>query len=79
MAHQKSLDKHKTSCSNLRLIDCPIQPGNLRISAESCLKRYRTAIQKKVEDVEVNNIFLYAFFQGLLKCKSCPIVKTLGA
>jgi hypothetical protein len=62
-----------------RLIDCPLQPGNLKISEKACLKRYRFAQNRNMENSNGEDIFNYFLNQGLLKCQRCPIVKTLAS
>ncbi len=55
-----------------QIIDCPFQPGNLKISEKACHKRHQAA-QKK--NLETENIFNFYVHQGLLRCEHCPIVK----
>jgi len=33
-----------------RMIDCPLQPGNLKITERACLKRYRVAQTRNIEN-----------------------------
>lgn len=64
--------------SNLEeLIHCPHQPGNLRISRNACLKRYRASEKTTSETINQSNLFLYTVGQGLLRCKGCTIVKKI--
>jgi hypothetical protein len=61
------------------LIDCPLQPGNLKISESACLKRYRVALNRNIENGYGKDIFTYFLNQGLLKCQQCPVAKTMAS
>jgi hypothetical protein len=50
-----------------RMIACPFQPGQLRISKHACKKRQAAA--KSLE----GEFFRNQHQQGLLTCKRCPI------
>jgi hypothetical protein len=52
-----------------RLIDCPLQLGNLKISQSACLKRYRVALNRNFENGTGKDVFTYFLNQGLLKCQ----------
>lgn len=58
-------------------IDCPYQPGNLKISKQACRKRYKASEKAKADMISRGDLFTYTVGQGLLRCKSCPIVKGL--
>ena len=53
-----------------RLIDCPYQQGNLKITISSCRKRRRKANQI-VFQTNPGSFFEYAFEQSLKLCKHC--------
>jgi hypothetical protein len=56
------------------MIQCPYQPGQLRISKSACQKRHLAAHQMQ----NVGGDFLhYNFRQGLLACRDCPIVRKI--
>ena len=59
------------------IIDCPHQPGNLKITRKACLKRYKASEKATLETVSQANLFLYTVGQGLLRCKTCPIIKKM--
>ena len=59
------------------LVDCPHQPGNLKISKNACLKRFMASEKATPETVSQSNLFLYTVGQGLLRCKSCGVVKKI--
>lgn len=79
MANMQMWDKENPAFSFPRLIDCPFQPGNLKISEKACLKRYRTALNRSIGNGGGENIFTFFLNQGLLKCQQCPIVKTMAS
>jgi len=60
-----------------KLIDCPFQPGNLRISENACLKRHQAAKRNKLEIFRAQDLFNYFVSQGLLLCEKCSIIKNL--
>jgi hypothetical protein len=65
------------SMNTVELIDCPHQPGNLKISKNACLKRVKASEKATPETVNQANLFLYAVGQGLLRCKTCGVVKRI--
>jgi hypothetical protein len=79
MANAQSWNKELPAFSLPRLIDCPLQPGNLKISERACLKRYRVAQIRNIGNGNGENAFSYFLNQGLLKCQRCPIVKTMAS
>jgi hypothetical protein len=79
MADIQTWSKELPAFSFPRLIDCPLQPGNLKISETACLKRYRVAQIRNIGNGNGENMFSYFLNQGLLKCQRCPIVKTMAS
>lgn len=79
MANLQRYNKEFSAFSSPRLIDCPLQPGNLKISERACLKRYQVALNRNIENGNGEDIFNYFLNQGLLKCQQCPIVKTMAS
>jgi hypothetical protein len=77
MANAQKWNKEFSPLSFPRLIDCPLQPGNLKITEKACLKRYRFAQNRNMGNSNGEDIFNYFLNQGLLKCQRCPIVKTI--
>jgi hypothetical protein len=59
------------------IIDCPHQPGNLRITKKACLKRHKASEKACAELINQSDLFLYTVGQGLLRCKNCSLVKTI--
>ena len=63
-----------------RMIECPLQPGQLKISRDACTKRYWVAQEE--EDIEGgmkrrDNLFAITLSKGLSLCRDCPIGKHL--
>ena len=79
MADTQSWSKELPAFSFPRLIDCPHQPGNLKISERACLKRYQVALNRNIGNNQGENNFNYFLNQGLLKCQRCPIAKTMAS
>jgi hypothetical protein len=55
-----------------KFINCPHQPGNLKITMEACQKRQ--ALSEKAGEAlfqETGNYFLFIFNKGLIKCRDC--------
>jgi hypothetical protein len=79
MADTQSWSKEMPDFYFPRLIDCPHQPGNLKISERACLKRYQVAQNRNIGNGYGINSFHYFLNQGLLKCQRCPIAKTMAS
>jgi hypothetical protein len=75
MAQSDLLIKEYYSLNLNKMIDCPFQPGNLKISKKACLKRHKAAHRKKLETVKVENLFNFFVSQGLSRCQKCPIIE----
>jgi hypothetical protein len=71
--------EHWSSSHFIELINCPYQPGNLKISKSCCLKRY--AASQKIDSAIFNQstLFYYTIWQGFLKCKTCSVIKGFDA
>jgi hypothetical protein len=57
------------------MIDCPYQPGCLKISKASCKRRFLASLY--VGDLS-GDPMLYGVKKGLLLCGECPIAKKLA-
>lgn len=75
MAQVDLLIEEYYSLNQDKIIDCPFQPGNLKISKKACLKRYKAAHRKKIEPLKVENLFNFFVSQGLSRCQECPIIE----
>ena len=53
------------------IIDCPRQPGNLKISKLACQKRLQAADRLRFDQKAQDDLFMFCVKQGLLKCKDC--------
>lgn len=56
-----------------QIIDCPRQPGNLKLSAASCAKRFLCAQQARYQSVSGESPQLVAFKFNLAHCRGCEI------
>jgi hypothetical protein len=56
------------------IIDCPRQPGNLKISKLACQKRLQAAERMRFDQKAQDDLFMFGVKQGLLKCKDCSVV-----
>jgi hypothetical protein len=72
-----SASDHWLSLNNGDIIDCPHQPGNLKITRNACLKRYQASAKTCPESINQANLFLYTVGSGLLRCRTCSIVEKL--
>lgn len=63
--------RESRSTSDLELIRCARQPGNLRITRHACALRYLRS--RKTEPVVPRNDFEMMRQTGLEKCRSCPM------
>jgi hypothetical protein len=63
-----------------RMIECPLQPGQLKISRDACTKRYWIAQEDDLEGAtkRKDSIFALALAKSLSLCRDCPIGKHLG-
>lgn len=69
--------KRWLSANLQEMIHCPYQPGNLKILKKACLQRLEASIKWDFQNLFQNEHFIYSVKQGLLVCKSCPVVETL--
>jgi hypothetical protein len=58
-----------------RVITCPYQPGNLKISEKACLKRHQAAVKKRLQPFKSEDLFNFFVSQSLIRCESCPMIK----
>ncbi|MGA3085734.1 MAG: hypothetical protein ABSE95_13215 [Thermodesulfobacteriota bacterium] len=56
------------------IIDCPRQPGNLKISKQACQKRLEAVDRMRFDQKAQDDLFMFGVKQGLLKCKDCSVV-----
>jgi hypothetical protein len=58
-----------------KIIVCPYQPGNLRISRWGCRKRKLQAKREDFTAIMQGDYFDYVYKSGLLRCRDCPIAQ----
>jgi hypothetical protein len=73
MANSEMLIKEYYSRHRDKMIDCPFQPGNLKISQKACRLRRKAASRKKGEPLKSEDSFNYFVSQGLLRCEKCTL------
>ncbi len=56
-----------------RIISCPYQPGNLRITLSGCRRRRLQARREDFTDMMKGDYFDYVYKNGLLRCRDCRI------
>ena len=60
-----------------RMISCPYQPGNLFISRNACLKRYRNGDRQTLRNPLYDDTLAYQWKMGISVCRKCPIGRSL--
>ncbi|MEW5914669.1 MAG: hypothetical protein AB1814_19095 [Thermodesulfobacteriota bacterium] len=60
------------------LIDCPNQPGNLRITREACAKRYTTANEPRWANIGAEPFHIFVFKMNLVPCRKCSMGASLA-
>jgi ABC-type nickel/cobalt efflux system permease component RcnA len=61
------------------LIDCPHQPGNLRLTREACAKRHQTANQPRWNNLSAEPHAVFMFKMNLIPCRGCQVGARLAA
>jgi len=59
-----------------KIILCPFQPGNLRITRWGCRKRKMRAKREDFTAILQSDYFDYVYKNGLLRCRDCQIAGT---
>jgi hypothetical protein len=72
MKNKAKIQNQRSSFDPNEIIDCPFQPGNLKISKKACLKRRQAARDDRSFLSIHNEFFLFTVKQGLLTCRNCP-------
>lgn len=60
-----------------RMIRCPYQPGNLRITLWGCKRRQLQARREDFTDLMKGDYFDYVYKNGLLRCRDCKLPECL--
>ncbi|MFH0789126.1 MAG: hypothetical protein V2B13_16130 [Pseudomonadota bacterium] len=79
MKPKKNFVKRWLSASLREMIDCPFQPGNLRLLKKGCLQRLEASMRWDFQNAFRNDFFYYTVKQGLIVCQSCPVKETLNS
>ncbi len=61
------------------LISCPNQPGNLKISPDSCMKRYLKANEPRWANIGAEPFPIFVFKMNLIPCRNCEVGERLAA
>ena len=61
------------------MINCPNQPGNLRLSAAACAKRYQTANEPRWANIGAEPFPIFVFKMNLIPCRKCPTGAKMAA
>jgi hypothetical protein len=59
-----------------KIILCPFQPGNLRITCWGCRRRKMKANREDFTAILQGDYFDYVYKSGLLRCRDCQIAGT---
>ncbi len=59
-----------------KIIVCPYQPGNLRITLWGCKRRKQQAKRVDLTNFLKGDYFDYVYKNGLMRCRDCPIAGT---
>jgi len=63
----------------MSMVTCPNQPGNLKISAQSCVKRHKTANEPRFATIGAEPFNLFVFKMNLKPCADCELGARLAA
>ena len=55
------------------LINCPNQPGSLKLTRESCAKRFLTANEPRWSNIGAEPFHIFVFKMNLVACRKCDI------
>ena len=55
------------------LIDCPNQPGNLKLTPKACAKRYATANEPRWANIGAEPFPTFVFKMNLIPCRNCEV------
>jgi hypothetical protein len=55
------------------MLNCPKQPGNLKISRHSCAQRFSSANSKRIDSLPETTDYFFALKENFKACRDCPI------
>ena len=61
-----------------KIMDCTYPAGNVRMSKKTCQERYKASEKARIGSIGRGDLFTCAVGPGLLRCRSCPMVKGLS-
>ena len=59
-----------------KMLRCPKQPGNLKISRNSCAQRFGSANSKRIDTLPETTDYFFALKENFKACRDCPIGET---
>jgi hypothetical protein len=68
--------EHWLRTNERNMLRCPKQPGNLKISRNSCAQRFGNANSKRLESLPETTDYFFALKQNFKACRDCPIGET---
>lgn len=69
-----NIDLDKWLASNEdALVDCPNQPGNLKLKKEACAKRYLSANDPRWANIGAEPFHVFVFKMNLVPCRNCEV------
>jgi hypothetical protein len=55
------------------LIECPHQPGHLKLTPQACAKRYLTANEPRWANIGAEPFPVFVFKMNLIPCRKCKV------
>ena len=55
------------------LIECPSQPGHLKLTKEACARRHMTANEPRWAKIGAEPFHIFVFKMNLVACRECAI------
>ncbi len=55
------------------MIQCPHQPGNLKLSPAACAKRYLTANEPRWSNIGAEPFPIFVIKMNLIPCRNCEV------
>ncbi|MFH0811069.1 MAG: hypothetical protein V2A77_11485 [Pseudomonadota bacterium] len=59
--------------NKVNMLACPKQPGNLKISRNSCAQRFESANSKRIDSLPETTDYFFALKENFKACKECSI------
>jgi hypothetical protein len=59
--------------NEFKMLACPKQPGNLKISKSSCAQRFGSANSKRIDSLPETTDYFFALKENFKACRDCPI------